>query len=228
MPTSRSGLAHADRRGRWGNRLTNTGNANKTALIEAAKQLIGERGYAGTSVRDLVAASGTNLAAVNYHFGSRDQLLTQAVLESFLEWTDRLGRAARADPQAGPVEQILGSVHAMLSDFAETEPMFASFLEAVLQARRSPQLRGQLAEHYAEQRRRVGELVVDGQGDRQIPARMVEVVASLLIAVTDGLLLQSVLDPGAVPTGEQLTLLAGGVTAAVMSSRDRATQSQES
>jgi AcrR family transcriptional regulator len=208
--------------------LTSTGNANKTALIEAAKQLVGERGYAGTSVRDLVAASGTNLAAVNYHFGSRDQLLTQAVLESFLEWTDRLGRAARADPKAGPVEQILASVHAMLGDFAETEAMFASFLEAVLQARRSPELRGQLAEHYAEQRRRVGELVVGGQGDRQVPARMVEVIASLLIAVTDGLLLQSVLDPGAVPTGDELTLLAGGVTAAVMSSRDRATQSEES
>jgi hypothetical protein len=54
------------------------------------------------------------------------------------------------------------------------------------------------------------------------------VIASLLIAVTDGLLLQSVLDPGAVPTGDELTLLAGGVTAAVMSSRDRATQSEES
>ena len=67
-----------------------------------------------------------------------------------------------------------------------------------------------------------------GQSDRQIPVRTVEVVASLLIAVTDGLLLQSVLDPGAVPTGEELALLAGGVTAAVMSSRDRATQSQES
>ena len=68
------------------------GNANKAALIEAAKQLIGERGYAGTSVRDLVAASGTNLAAVNYHFGSRDQLLTQAVLESSC-------RCARTCPQ---------------------------------------------------------------------------------------------------------------------------------
>jgi AcrR family transcriptional regulator len=208
--------------------LTSTGNANKTALIEAAKQLIGERGYAGTSVRDLVAASGTNLAAVNYHFGTRDQLLTQAVLESFLEWTDRLGRAARADPEAGPMEQILASVHAMLGDFAETEPMFASFLEAVLQARRSPELRAQLAEHYAEQRRRVGELVIGGQGDRQIPVRMVEVIASLLIAVTDGLLLQSVLDPEAVPTGEELTLLAGGVTAPAMSGGDRATQSEES
>ena len=98
----------------------------------------------------------------------------------------------------------------------------------MLQARRSPELRAQLAEHYAEQRRRVGELVIGGQGDRQIPVRMVEVIASLLIAVTDGLLLQSVLDPEAVPTGEELTLLAGGVTAAAMSSGDRATQSEES
>lgn len=70
--------------------------------------------------------------------------------------------------------------------------------------------------------------LVGGQGGRQIPVRMVEVIASLLIAVTDGLLLQSVLEPGAVPTAEELTLLAGGVTAAAMSSRDRATESEES
>jgi len=190
-------------------------------LLEAAKRLIGQRGYAGTSVRDLVAASGTNLAAVNYHFGSRDELLRQAVLESFLEWTNRLGEAARADADAGPVDQLLASVHAMLGDLGDTEPMFASFLEAVLQARRSPELREELADHSAEQRRRVGELVVGGQGDRPIPPRMVEVIASLLIAVTDGLLLQSVLDPGAVPTGDELAMLARGITAAATSSVDR-------
>ena len=52
-------------------------------------------------------------------------------------------------------------------------------------------------------------------------------IASLLIAVTDGLLLQSVLDPGAVPTGEELALLADGVTAAPASRRDRTTRSEE-
>src|ERR1700742_1828427 len=107
-----------------------TENPTKAALLEAAKKLVGERGFAGTSVRDLVAASGTNQAAVNYHFGSREELLTQAVLGSFLEWTDRLG-AVEADPDAGPIGQLLASMGAMLGDLEATEPLFAGFLEAL-------------------------------------------------------------------------------------------------
>jgi AcrR family transcriptional regulator len=197
-------------------------SSNKAALLTAAKQLIGEHGYAGTSVRDLAAASGTNLAAVSYYFGSREELLDQAVLESFLEWTDRLGRAARADSDAGPTAQIVALVHALLEELPENQPLFAAFLEALLRARRSPQLQGQLAEHYAEQRRRVGELVGAEPAGGEIADRMVEVIASLLIAVVDGLQLQSLLDPVAVPSGEELAALARGL-AAGLASRERST-----
>jgi len=196
-------------------------NANKAALLDAAKLLIAERGYAGTSVRDLVAASGTNLAAVNYHFGSREQLLTQAVLESFLEWTDRIGCVSDANSAAGPMEQVLASLSELLDGFAEHEGLFATFLEALLQARRSPELRRQLASHYAEQRRRVAEIVTAGAPDERIADRSVEVIASLLIAITDGLLLQSLLDPLAVPTGEDLAVLARPMGAAKVSGRSR-------
>jgi AcrR family transcriptional regulator len=191
-------------------------NASKVALLAAAKRLIAERGYAGASVRDLAAASGTNLAAVSYHFGSREELLNQAVLESFLEWTDRLSRDARADPQADPLARMSSSMGALLQDLPENQPLFAAFLEALLQARRSPQLHEQLAAHYAEQRRRVSELIgaehasaAREGGERA--ERMVEVVASLLIAVVDGLQLQALLDADAVPTGEELTALLRGL-----------------
>ena len=199
-----------------------TESANKAALLTAAKQLIGEHGYAGTSVRDLAAAAGTNLAAVSYYFGSREELLDQAFLESFLEWTDRLGRVARADSEAGPIAQIVASVRALLEDLPQNQPLFAAFLEALLQARRSPQLHGQLAAHYAEQRRRVGELVTAEQAGGEIAARMVEVVASLVIAVVDGLQLQALLDPAAIPTGDELAALTQGV-AAGMANRKRST-----
>lgn len=43
-------------------------------LIEVATGLFAEKGYEGTSVRDLAAAAGVNVAAVNYHFGSKEAL----------------------------------------------------------------------------------------------------------------------------------------------------------
>src|SRR5882762_8534622 len=46
----------------------------RARLIDAAMELFAEKGYEGASVRDLAAAAGVNVAAVSYHFGSKDAL----------------------------------------------------------------------------------------------------------------------------------------------------------
>ncbi|HEY7951721.1 MAG TPA: TetR/AcrR family transcriptional regulator [Solirubrobacteraceae bacterium] len=185
------------------------GNATKTALLDAAKQLILEQGYAGTSVRDIAAASGTNLSAVNYHFGSREKLLNQALLESFLEWTEEVGAVsselASADPNAGPLEHMAAQARPMVEDFPRRVPLFLTFLEALSQTQRSPELRGRLAAHYDEQRRRIVETMLAGRPEgEQPPRRLLEVFASFLLAIVDGLMVQYLLDPQAIPTGDEL------------------------
>jgi AcrR family transcriptional regulator len=49
-------------------------------LLEAAERLFARNGYAGTSLREITAAAGANIAAVNYHFGTKEGLLA-AVLD---------------------------------------------------------------------------------------------------------------------------------------------------
>ncbi|MEL6332869.1 MAG: helix-turn-helix domain-containing protein, partial [Cyanobacteria bacterium J06626_26] len=46
----------------------------KEQLLNVAEQLIAERGYAGTTVRAIATQANANLAAVNYHFGSKEEL----------------------------------------------------------------------------------------------------------------------------------------------------------
>ena len=46
----------------------------KEQLLNVAEQLIAERGYAGTTVRAIANQANANLAAVNYHFGSKEDL----------------------------------------------------------------------------------------------------------------------------------------------------------
>jgi AcrR family transcriptional regulator len=53
----------------------------KTRLLRMAERLFAEQGFDGVSLRKLTAAAGVNLAAVNYHFGSKEGLLT-AIFES--------------------------------------------------------------------------------------------------------------------------------------------------
>ena len=55
-------------------------NATKTRILDAAEQILSERGFAACSLRDVTAAAGTNLGAVNYHFRSKEALI-QAVFE---------------------------------------------------------------------------------------------------------------------------------------------------
>ncbi|MFO1078185.1 MAG: TetR/AcrR family transcriptional regulator [Planctomycetota bacterium] len=48
-------------------------------VLDAAELLFADQGYAATSLRGITAAAGVNLAAVNYHFGSKEEL-AKAVL----------------------------------------------------------------------------------------------------------------------------------------------------
>ncbi len=53
------------------------------AILDAAEQLFSERGFAETSLRTITSRAGVNLAAVNYHFGSKKSLI-HAVFARFL------------------------------------------------------------------------------------------------------------------------------------------------
>ncbi len=60
----------------------------KERILDAAEQLFGEHGPSDTSLRAITAAAGVNLAAVNYHFGSKEKLI-EAVLSRRLEPVNR-------------------------------------------------------------------------------------------------------------------------------------------
>lgn len=61
-----------------------TGQDTRQTLLDAAEVLFAENGYAATSMRQLTTTAGANLAAVNYHFGSKEEL-TKAVLARRIE-----------------------------------------------------------------------------------------------------------------------------------------------
>lgn len=48
-------------------------------ILDAAEALFAARGYDGASTRDIVAASGDTIGSVNYHFGSKGQLLADII-----------------------------------------------------------------------------------------------------------------------------------------------------
>jgi len=175
---------------------------HREALLDGARRCLLERGYARTTARDLVAASGTNLASIGYHFGSKEALLNGAMQQCFDEYIAQITRIVFADPSATPVQRVRASWVALVSTFEQYRPLMVAFVEALAQAERVPELRAQLAESYERLRGTVADMVrssVDGLSDAT--ARQ---VASFLIAVYDGLQVQWLLDPERAPTPDAL------------------------
>jgi AcrR family transcriptional regulator len=199
-----------------------TAAKTKTALLEAAKQLVGERGYAGTSVRQLTAAAGANLGAVNYHFGSRENLLNEAMLDFFKEWA---GRSADVDvdPEAEPLRQLAERSRPMVEGIPAARPAFVMALEALLQARRTPELHARLAEHYAALRRMATEGMAQTKRGSELPPRFLEVAASYMVAVADGLQVQALLDPDVIPTADELAFFYESLAAAARAAGEPST-----
>lgn len=115
------------------------GEDTRERLIEAALKLFGERGFDGASTRMLADAAGANLAAIPYHFGSKEGLY-RAAAEFIVERTGKqifpvikkieLAVAARKLSRAEAIallHELLERFSAIVigSEFADT---FASFV----------------------------------------------------------------------------------------------------
>jgi AcrR family transcriptional regulator len=188
---------------------------NRQALLDAAKRCLRERGYARTTARDLVAASGANLSSIGYHFGSKEALLSEAFDEVFREWTAQLTATALEPPVANALVRVASSWRAMLDGLPEHERLMLAFVESIGPSVRSPELREQLAAHYERSRTDVAAAVRQSLGDEAVAAGAdPAVIASWLIAVADGFMIQFLVDPARCPTGEQLTIALAAALAA--------------
>ena len=81
----------------------------KERILDAAERLFAEQGFAATSLRAITSGAEANLAAVNYHFGSKEALIAAVfsrrldpINQERLAWLDRLEQSATVE-----VEQIL-------------------------------------------------------------------------------------------------------------------------
>jgi AcrR family transcriptional regulator len=179
---------------------------HKEQLLAAARRLLEERGYAHITTRDLVAASGTNLASIGYHFGSKAALLNEAIEAAFADWSEQLAAFVMSDPDATPLQRAGATWAAALEKMPLRHSILQAYVEALAQAMRVPELRSQLADHYRRTRAMVASLVAaslgDGSSADDPPCRA---VASMVIATCDGLAMQSLLDPDSLPSADDLS-----------------------
>ncbi|GAA2838096.1 TetR/AcrR family transcriptional regulator [Kitasatospora paracochleata] len=173
---------------------------NREDLLASAKRCVYEKGYGRTTARDIASGAGVSLAAIGYHYGSKDALLMQALIEAVGEWGDSIRRAlAEAAGVADPQQRFVRAWDAVAASFAEHRGLWAMQFEVVSQIEHLPELGQRLAE--VQKMGRLG-LAMLFQGRTELEDTPEELAKgtfyqSLLL----GLAGQWLIDPAQAPTG---------------------------
>jgi AcrR family transcriptional regulator len=87
----------------------------RTAILAAAERLYADRGFGDVTLRDIVAEANVNLAAVNYHFGSKDELIAELfVTRSLALNRERLRELRAAEDRGGSRAGIADILRALV------------------------------------------------------------------------------------------------------------------
>ena len=85
-------------------RANRQGNLTRTKILKTAEHMFGERGYDGVSLREITTAAGVDLALINYHFETKENLFAQVLARrSDIVARDRFSRLAAARAMGEPL-----------------------------------------------------------------------------------------------------------------------------
>jgi AcrR family transcriptional regulator len=116
----------------------------KINIINHAVELFAEKGFEGTSIRDLAARAGVNVAMVNYYFGSKEKLFESLVAE-------------RASYTKGVLDEIANDIS--FTDIEKIERIIDSYIEKLFTNRKFHRVLHQ--EMMLNQREGLQEAIVD-------------------------------------------------------------------
>ena len=134
--------------------------STKDRILGAAEELFAQHGFAGTSLRQVTSLAAVNIAAVNYHFGSKENLVNEVFRRRMDGMTasrlEQLEAALREHP--GELEPILAAFIEPALALAQDRNGGASFVRVIARAyaEHNESLRKFLSDHYGHVLREFG------------------------------------------------------------------------
>ncbi|WP_327638704.1 TetR/AcrR family transcriptional regulator [Kribbella sp. NBC_00482] len=177
---------------------------NREALVEGAKECLLEKGYSRTTARDIATAAGVSLAAIGYHFGSKETLLNEALRELLInEWAPAATNSVRAAARA-PHEQFVATWGQIVDSLANPRlrALWTAQFEVLSLGASMPELVSDLSKMQGEAREGLAHMFGGVAPDAD--PEEVQAIGSLLQAMLLGVVAQSMFDPDTAPTGEEL------------------------
>ncbi|HEX4791085.1 MAG TPA: helix-turn-helix domain-containing protein [Actinospica sp.] len=183
---------------------------NREALLDGARRVLVEKGYAKTTARDVADAAGVSLAAIGYHFGSKESLLEQAFMAAMEDWFDDGGEDRHDEHPPGSLERFTAFFEEVEASFPHQRPLMRLNIEMGIEGTDNPALRAFMARMVQfgrmELARELGGL--DFEKDGELAGQ----VGSFYSILMTGLVCQYLIDqenfPGAADLAEGLRYIA--------------------
>lgn len=168
-----------------------TAHLRRPAILNAAAEVISERGVQNTRISDVAERAGTSAPGVMYWFATKDQLLAEALEFSDDRFYEELTRELEA------IDSARGRLARLIELWpAEGDAETVLWMELWARALRDPQLAATRERLDRRWREAIAKIVREGQASGEFAAADADDVALLLGAVMDGFAIQLALrDP---------------------------------
>ncbi|MGW4435398.1 TetR/AcrR family transcriptional regulator [Streptomyces sp. NPDC004596] len=172
-------------------------------LLEGAKSCLLEKGFARTTARDIVKASGTNLASIGYHYGSKDALLAEAYVALVERMSGAFdGRNAEPAGAPGSLERFRWVWSGIVGTMREPGSLWRLSMEVMTLD--MPELREHLAAAQREGGRGLVAVMTDAP-EEEVSDETADTLGRFYLTLMTGLIAQWTFDPKTAPDGEALT-----------------------
>ena len=145
--------------------VTGTQFSTKDRILGAAEELFALHGFAGTSLRQVTTRADVNIAAVNYHFGSKENLVNEVFRRRMDVMTAaRLGQLEQALKRRGELEPILAAFVEPALAMAQDGQGGGAFVRVIARAyaEKNDNLRKFLSDHYGHVLRQFAKPIAAG------------------------------------------------------------------
>lgn len=157
-------------------------------LLHAAAEVFAEKGYEKAGVAEIARRAGVTTGAIYSRYGGKAELLLEAVDHHVPDSLDNVLNGVSASAGRLPATKVLSTLGDHLLD--DLDGGHGLFLEAMVAARRDPELADRLRERVADEDRRLGKLVDEGTSDGLLDPDLDELaVVRLAHAIGYGMLL---------------------------------------
>ncbi|MDR7191179.1 AcrR family transcriptional regulator [Microbacterium sp. BE35] len=176
---------------------------NREDLLAGARQVILERGVAKATARDIAAAAGVSLAAIGYHFGSKDELISAALTESLGSGIGDAMEAIVDETAALPLIDGFATLFDRMPEiFAANREALVASLENSVRVSRDAGASRALADATEQAHLGIVEVLRSARPDLG-PADL-DAIAKLEFVLVQSLGLLWIISPESLPTGDEL------------------------